>query len=260
MLLAIEDHNLFKVKFQYELNDILNKYYGLKELFYEISLRGSAYIIGGFLRDIANSEKSRDLDVIVSISSIELISILKLVNLNYVKNRHDGIKILLPDFEVDIWSIYKNWAFRMNTVKYNEQNIVNKLASGCFYNFDSLVICIHSKLELSVANYNNAVRNLELDILRRDMRYQKLNMLIEANILRAFYLKQRYGFSYSKTCSNYLNKRILYLRDIHSSNVERLYEILKQYPKYQKYLTKELIISNIKEIKETNNLNTMLDI
>ena len=61
------ENNIIKSKFKKKINEVLEIETSLKFLLYEIFVYGSAYIIGGFLRDLINDKKSRDIDILVDI-------------------------------------------------------------------------------------------------------------------------------------------------------------------------------------------------
>lgn len=150
-----------------------------------------------------------------------------------------------------------NWSFRNNLIKRNEQNIVDNIASGSFYNFDSLVINVHT-LELCVKYYNQCIENNLLEINRKNTNYKKLNPTIEANIIRAFFLKEKFDFDFSVDCGNYLISRIKHLKDNHDSAISRLIEIKKQYKKYDDVLEddalKRHIVNLLKSDRSQNKL------
>jgi tRNA nucleotidyltransferase/poly(A) polymerase len=58
-----------KKKFERHFRNELDKTPNLKFLLYNIFVYGSAYIVGGYLRDFLNSKKSRDIDIIIEINS-----------------------------------------------------------------------------------------------------------------------------------------------------------------------------------------------
>lgn len=245
-LKGVEDYNKLK-------NDFLNKFQlFLKEdsdlncFFYDLFVYGTAYIVGGFIRDILVNKPSRDVDVIVSLSYDKIIHLIKSYNLQYNTNRFDGIKISLKNIEVDIWSISDSWAFKNNLVKLNDQDVIDSIAKGCFYNYDSLVINVHS-LNLNIREFSHFIESGTLDIIQKNKEYQLLNPTIEANILRAFYIKKLYNIRYSDNCMNYLISRIGYLNDIYSSSINRLVETKKSYTKYDSTLDEKTIKEYVNE-------------
>ncbi|MDD4157768.1 MAG: hypothetical protein PHY08_14490 [Candidatus Cloacimonetes bacterium] len=84
-----------------------------------------------------------------------------------------------------------------------------------------------------------------------------MNPTIEANILRAFYLRKLYNITYSENCNEYLVSRIGFLKDKYSSTIKRLLEIKKKYPKYEKDLDENIIMESINYCFE-NSINRKL--
>lgn len=56
MLKPISDYNLFKLNFKKEFYSFLESYPIFKFFLYETLVEGTAYVIGGYLRDIANKK------------------------------------------------------------------------------------------------------------------------------------------------------------------------------------------------------------
>lgn len=251
MLKPISDYNLFKLNFKKEFYSFLESYPIFKFFLYETLVEGTAYVIGGYLRDIANKKASRDLDIIFNLPSNRLISILTNSKLKFNINRMGGAKIDLCDYQVDLWSFENNWSFRNNLVKLNEQYIVENIAEGCFYNFDSLVMNIN-KLELCSKYYNECVEKMELDIIQKNDNYKKLNPTIEANILRAIFLHIKYDLQYSQNCKDYLQRRLFHLKYQYKEFAYHIIAIKRKYPKYDHELSDEVLIDNIKNIMKDN--------
>jgi hypothetical protein len=241
MLQKIDDLNEYKRSFKQKFNQVLKEYIDFRLFLYEIFFeRHTAYVVGGFLRDIVLGVQSRDLDMILGVSPEVLDQLLTKSKLNYKKNRLGGAKLLFNNFEIDIWSIDSNWSFRTNLIKRNEQKIVDNIAEGAFYNFDSLVINVLS-YEVCVKHFNKCVEKNELDILRKNKNYRKHNPTIEANIIRAFYLKNKFNLNFSKNCDDYLIRRIKFLKDNYNYAINRLIEIKRRYPKYDNQITDDIL-------------------
>ena len=160
----------FKTKFQ----ELLKNDSGISHLFYEIFIEGTAYIVGGFFRDFLINQTSRDLDVIVEINHDKLIKIVESLNVSFVINRHNGIKIFFKKITVDIWSIENNWAFKNELVKLNEEDKLLSIAKGCFFNYDAVVINLHN-YSYTTKFYTDFQKNNQLDILQRSPKYKNLN-------------------------------------------------------------------------------------
>ena len=246
MLNKIEDYNELKEKFANKFFSILKQNINFREFLYEIFLQGeTAYVVGGFLRDIILNKHSRDLDIMVSLPLEKVLEIIKLSNLDFLPNRFNGFKISLIDIEVDLWCVEDNWAFKNELVVKNDENILESIANGSFYNYDSLVINVHTN-NLIIKNFNHFLETKHLDIIQSNKDYKKLNPSIEANILRAFYLRVLYEIDYTENCNSYLLARIGFLNDKYSSAINRLLDFKKKYIKYDSILNKENILDCIK--------------
>lgn len=247
MLNIIEDKILFKKLFATRFREVLKEHPDFYEFIMNLLVYGTAYVVGGFVRDSINDKKSRDLDMIVSISHNQLEELLKISELKYSINRMLGIKIKLNDFEVDIWSIDNNWAFRDSVVKRNEDHILDNISDGCFYNYDGLVINIHTN-NFRANHYNDFVKNRRLDIIQKSKDYKSKNPTVEANILRAIYLNALYGVDITPNCMSYLVKMISNVSENYNLK-NRLNLYLNKYEKYNKVLSIEDVMDTIKLIK-----------
>ncbi|WP_175418901.1 hypothetical protein [Aureibaculum algae] len=245
------DYKQIKSQFKLHFNSELNNNPELKFLLYEIFVYGSAYIIGGYFRDFLISKKSRDLDIIIDLENTKLIEIIGQSNCQYSINRHKGIKLQFNNLVVDMWSIENNWAFKNELVKLNEKDKLNSIAKGCFYNYDSLVINLHT-YNLNIQNYNAYIDNKKLDILLKSPIYKNLNPTTEANILRAFYLKKKEQIQFSTNTKKYLIDKIGQLKDNGFDPIEILEETKSKYPKYQNQLNKNEISKMISELYSAN--------
>lgn len=215
--------------------------------FYSVFTLGTAYVVGGYFRDFISNKSSRDIDIIVDLKSEQIIEILKELNFNYSSNRHGGIKIKLNSIDADVWSIENNWAFKSKLVKLNEDDKLNSIAKGCFYNYDSLVINLNS-FNYNLRYYKEFLETKKLDILQERTIYKHLNPSIEANILRAFYIKHVYDIGYTSNTQSYLNSKLGHLWDKYGDPIDRLMKIKEGYLKYN-ILDKEMIQYYIKELK-----------
>jgi len=221
--------------------------------FYEIFVWGTAYVVGGFFRDFLSSKDSRDIDIIVDISNSQLIEIIEKSSFSYNTNRQGGIKIKLQKLELDIWSIENNWAFKNNLVKLNEDDKLHSIAKGCFYNYDALVINLHN-FSYNLRYYKDFIKNNQLKILQERSIYKNLNPSIDANILRAFYIRHKFKSSFSDNTAHYIQKRLGHIQDNNSNVLQRLLDIKQKYPKYNE-LAAEQIEKYIYDIKTSFCLN-----
>ena len=153
-----------------------------------------------------------------------------------------GVKLKFQHIEVDIWSIHDNWAFANALVKLNDNDKLLSIAKGCFFNYDALVVSV-PKFMYNIRYYNEFVTNNELDIIQKQSIYQSKNPTVEANIIRAIYIKKNYGIHFSNNLREYMYKEMLSLQDKYGNALQKLMSVKEQYPKYH-------LISE-KDIKET---------
>ena len=160
----------------------------------------------------------------------------------------------LQNFDADLWSIENNWAFKEEVVIKNNDYILNSIANGCFYNYDSIVFNISSN-EFHASNYNNCAKNSELDIIQKNIFYKIKNPTIEANILRAFYLQKEFGLKFSENCHSYLVSRLYFLKDQYGNIIERLEVYKSKYEKYMNFYSKaelkEIVIKTINDFENS---------
>lgn len=244
MLRIVENINQYKELFAQKFQTVLAENPRFRAFIYEVFVFGTAYVVGGYLRDILMNKESRDIDVIFTIPKNRIIEVLENSHLEFKINRLSGIKIKLNNIDADIWSIDNNWAFINNLVKRNDDYILRNIANGSFYNYDSLVLNVHTK-NFNFNNYNDFVKNKTLDIIQKVDSYKLLNPTIEANILRAFYLRKLFNIDYSENCNNYLISRIGFLKDKYGKPVDRLLEFKKKYEKYDSFINKKDILETI---------------
>lgn len=253
MLKYITDNKDFKNQASIKFKEILCVNLDFQCFIWELLVYGKIYIVGGFLRDIINEKRSRDIDMIIDLPQKSIESLLQKSTLNYKFNRMGGVKIKLNSFEVDLWSIDNNWAFKNDLVKKNDEYILSGIANGCFYNYDSIVLNINSK-EFHASYYSNCAKSKTLDIIQKNVFYKKKNPTIEANILRAFYLQKEFKLNFSENCHSYLFSMINYLNDQFGNAIDRLESYKYKYAKYENSYTKEelskLVIKTISDFEK----------
>lgn len=246
--------NDFKLYFSKELENSNI----LKEILFKIFVKGSAYIIGGYFRDFLLKKEPRDIDILVDTPHSFLLEILHEKNIPFTVNRHNGIKVKLETKSLDIWSVENNWAFKERLISFSEYDKLNSIAKGCFYNYDALVINLRD-YSYNLRYYRKFVDSKVLDIFYSSTDYLNLNETIEANVLRAFYLKKIYDVSFSDRTRRYLINKIGELADNNENIVEVLDKTISKYPKYTKELNYKKLLHLLDELySETNNENSQL--
>lgn len=234
----IDNYVKFKTKFSRKLNTTLTSYPCLNAFMCDMrKIDENAYVVGGYLRDIASGSLSRDIDIITPIKHQELMKLVQSHNILHTVNRHNGIKLIFDDFQTDIWSIRNNWAFNYEVVKLNENNVLESIANGCFYNYDALVMNINT-LDLNVRHYNEWAKSNTLEIIQRSDTYKRRNPTAEANVLRALYIFLKYDSKLSENCNSYIKDNFARIEANHGSVLNRLMEYITRYPKYNKLLNR----------------------
>lgn len=242
-----DTYRLIHEDLQLKFRDLLDKERSLRNILYQILAEGTAYLIGGYVRDVFEGVKSRDLDIVVDIKKERLREIVDSDSCLKQYNRFGGAKLILSNIEVDIWSFDSNWAFKNKLVKLNEKEKLNSLAKGCFYNYDALVVNI-SKFAYNIKFYEGFLENGKLDILQKRSIYKNLNPTVEANILRAIYIKKHYGVLFTKHLKVYIYQKMLSLNDMYGDVVDRLLTVKETYPKYT-LVTAEDVICTYENLK-----------
>ena len=229
----------------------------VKKIIYDIFNYGTAYIVGGYFRDFLNNKESRDVDIIVDIKDIRLIEIIKKVGCEYSQNRHKGIKIDLGKTIVDLWSLENNWAFKNGLVKLNDNDKLKSIAKGCFFNYDSLVINLKD-YKYNMEYFNDFQNNGELDILQKTNRYKNLNPTPEANIVRAFYIREKYNIKFSNNLIKYIVSKTVALTDKYDDGLSKIFDIKKDYKKYQDMDNAKLLKDIISLVRENQKITNRL--
>ena len=227
-----ETDYIIHVVLQAKFRELLRKESCLKSVLFQILSEKTAYIVGGYVRDVFEGKESRDLDIVVDTPYDRIRDIVEAEACEKQYNRLGGVKLKLSHIDVDMWSFENNWAFKNELVKLNEKEKLNSLAKGCFYNYDALVVNM-SNFSYNIRYYEDFVEKKELDILQKRAVYKNMNPTTEANILRAIYLNKRYGVSYTEHLKDYLFMKMLFLNDMYGDVIGRLMEVKKTYPKYE---------------------------
>ena len=223
----------------------------LYKLLLHVFVYGTAYIVGGFVRDALLNKQNRDIDIIVEIDKTQLYDIIQEIGCSYDINRHGGVKLHLQTLDADIWTIDSNWAFENGLVHLNEnkKKRLECIAKGCFYNYDSLVVNMHDK-SFDIHNYRSFLNNKELDILMSSSTYKNLNPTVEANVIRAFYIKYKYEVSFSSQLKEYIFKKVLPLGDSMEEAFNQVLSVKVKYSKYDDYSSEQLLADMESLLKE----------
>lgn len=238
-LSIVKNEIAFKQQLHAFIGEIIDQDSVLKIFIAALTSVGEIYIVGGFIRDFANERVSRDVDIITVIRADDIQLVADAMRIPCKRNRHGGFKLQFSNIEVDIWSILDNWAFKMQLVTSDPED-VRSIARGTFFNFDSLVFAIISK-KISVDNYNNCLKYNTLDILQKNGRYRAYNPTREANILRAFYLHAKHQFHFSPNLAGYIKEHLLYYQNKKIDYIFLLQEYLSRYPKYEEKINSNVI-------------------
>lgn len=237
-----------KNRLKFRVKELLYTEPRLREILYQVFEEGVAYIVGGFIRDTLLDIKSRDIDIIVGISNKKLVKIIESSGIVFQINHHGGIKMKLNNTEVDIWSIYDNWAFKKELITLNEDKKMQMkcIAEGCFFNYDALVFNLNNN-GYNIQFYDQFLETHTLDILRKSSVYKNTNPTQEANIIRAFYIKKKYDAIFSDQLCEYILKMTSTLSTDWKSSVNRILYIKKKYDKYAE-LSDTYIINGLNEL------------
>lgn len=104
---------------------------------------GEVAIIGGLIRDLALNRHHRhksDIDLVTECSDQTLENFLNKSNLPFTKNKFGGYRVALVDWDLDIWSLDKTWAFSQDLV----QDISFKgLLKTTFFNWDAIIYLVN---------------------------------------------------------------------------------------------------------------------
>jgi hypothetical protein len=159
---------------------------------------GELILIGGAIRDIALLNRMpRDFDIIIN--SLESDFDKAFDGYTMIRNRFGGYKVIIEDMQFDIWSIQSHWAFKLNLISTNVENIKNTI----FFNVDSLFLNLNNNFSES-EYFNQAVINQELDIimlpeLRAHQLYKPLS------VVRSFILQEKYKLKFSYLLEEFID-------------------------------------------------------
>ncbi|KQX68474.1 hypothetical protein [Paenibacillus sp. Root444D2] len=190
----------------------------ISSLFKNLEYYGELILIGGAVRDLCSNVLPRDFDFVINSSETDFEELFE--GFQFKKNRFGGYKVLIDDFEFDIWSIKNHWAFRENILEPIEENIVK----GSFFNIDALQVNI-SRGTIDASIYNEVADNGILDIILDDYA-ERLNPNPEVNIVRAIVLKNKWGLVLSDRLTFYIDR---WLDQTHNPKLKLLQAEMKHY-------------------------------
>lgn len=249
-LKLIEDSNDFKKEIIFKFEKFSRSNPNLFKLVYETSQIDSIFFVGGFLRSIINGYSPRDLDMILNSSKDELLKLLNKYKIDFDVNKMGGFKLKFGKNKVDIWTSDINWAFKENLIKIGNTHIIDKIAEGTFFNYDSLVYDIKLN-KLNVSHYNNCVKNNELDIIKKRSNYKFSNPGRIANVVRVISIKQETNLNLSHSLCKYIDDqfKISGAYDI-NDKVDIIMFNANRNARFKKIVDREYIISFIIFIDE----------
>lgn len=249
-----------KVDFKKKINAFLKDSDGIGsdaiELLAAIKKLTNIYLIGGALRNVLHEEQVRDLDFIVTCPISE--SLISVLPKGHKVNRMGGVKVNLRLITFDLWSVNDNWANRKKLI--NTEHIhISEIAKGTFYNFDSIVYSLNSNV-LHCSFYDKCVNTGILDIIKHNRRYIYTSPNRAANVIRAFYLRRKYGLTFSQFLTDYMSLQINSLSYEHLDLVGYFKSVLRAYPKYSDHLTPAALESEIVALQSADDRPGDLDI
>lgn len=220
----------------------------------ELQKQGEVYLVGGAIRNILLEESIRDIDLIVTHPLTDFNTRLDFEPMKFKINRLGGAKLEFSKIQIDIWTIHENWASKHKLLK-DKFVLTKEIAKGAFYNFDSLVYALRSNL-LECYFYNKCAESKTLDIIKHSKKYVLTNPNRGANILRAFFLKEKYKLFFSEYLEEYIS---IQMKFIYFENKDlKLYfnKLRLTYPKYSAILNDKVMEKYISRyIKKKDMLN-----
>ena len=213
-------------------------------LFFDEIVNYNPIIIGGFIRNVINEEKSRDIDIILNCDdSGKINKIIDKYNLNYKKNQFDGYKINFNDIYIDIWCIKNHNLFKKGIYEIS----VNNLKKTTFINYDSLIYEINTK-KLDIDNYLKCLYSSTIDFVGNEDAI-KNNPNIYLSIVKIFNVCYEKNMNISERVNNYI-------LSLHDNDIETtIIKLKKEYKKHyncdisnelEKYITNYFYQSNQK--------------
>ncbi|MCJ1909962.1 hypothetical protein [Planococcus ruber] len=196
-MVVISKEPQIREKFEGFLSNYKKIYYFIDDL----EKKGIDIILfGGIVRNYYEnnfSEKPRDIDIVLhSCIDFDFEKYLELNNYSYYINKFGGYKLELDELNIDIWSIEKTWAFKENIITFRNLKDLNKTVflstDAIFYNFTSKQLFDNGFLE--------SIQKKEIDIVLEKTPFP------EINLVKAFYLKNKFNLNFSSDLSNYYSQ------------------------------------------------------
>lgn len=174
-------------------------------------------LVGGSIRDIVNQIAPRDFDLIVDIDNEALRSHFS----KYISqlNSFGGLKCIIQNYTIDIWSFNDNWAFSTGLLPKNVENIPR----GAFYNIDALTLDL-SNQRMYFELYNHCIDTGVLDFVSHDPHYLKSNPVPAHNVLKSYHVSTKYDLDLSEEVHSYIEEwktsNVNYINDIIKAEIK----------------------------------------
>jgi Poly A polymerase head domain len=183
----------------------------------QIQNYGELIILGGALRDFSFNRTPRDIDIMINSTVTNFDDIMK--NYNYKRNRFGGYSVCIDDFELDIWSIKNNWAFKNHYYDISFKNVTK----GSFFNVDAIAYNLNTG-DIDADSFVEALKYRILDI-NLESTYITKNPDPEKNVVRALRLRKTWNLEFSNILQDYC--KTWFKNDENSKNI--LYNIEKRH-------------------------------
>lgn len=238
----------FKNKFTDVFLSFRNKDKQFNDFIEEAFHKHEVYVIGGFVRDIANDMEPRDVDIMIDASNRELENLITTKFSEYKKNKFGGYKIHCKDFDFDCWTTESNWAFKNNLIgKSKSHHSISHIASGGYFNFDSIAINAQT-LRLHAKYYNECISDNKLDFVRKNFHYLNDNPVPIDNVRRAIYLCKKYHLEPSDDLRKYI---------LEKTQCPEFEEIGKtKHDRYTNDLPKKKLVRLIRRVEQGKPINS----
>lgn len=189
----------------------------------DLSVFSHVFIFSGIIRNffLEIEDNARDIDIVYQGDDDELLKYLQ--KYNYRTNSFNGYKILIGEYEIDLWKIDSTWAIK-NTKLGIELFNQYVLPNSAFFNFSSIVYDYFNEKFIFSERFIEFVNSKTLDLVLED------NPLPELCIVNTFYYKDKYGLKISDSLKNFCirNFKLFHKRDFDNIQLKHFNEI--KYP------------------------------